>query len=548
MVSKSTAWTGADEARSRVETALCPVKFSTRRSIGESLHREEFSFVNPPTPDEGRDPAADQAHDESVHADTSFLGHPRGLAALFNLEMWERFSFLGFQAILALYFADSIAHGGLGYSQQTASSVVAAYGALVYLLSMAGAWVADRLAGTYRSVLWGAVVITAGHVCMGIPVEATTWIGLALIVLGTGLLKPNVATMVGELYARGDQRRDAGFSIYYSGINVGAFLGPLVAGWLGQKVQWHVGFLAAAVGMVLGLLLYVRGRRQQAASTARRSVPEAFRPDRNFLILVGLIVAAVVVGIVFAVASDDGLSGLVNVITVVTAIIPIAFFVMMYRSKKVAHAERRNLMPYALLLIALIAYNLTYFQTGSTLNFMALERTHNTIGSFEYPSTWYISLTAIVEIVMGPVLALLWVRMGRRQPGVAVKVGLGTVLGGVSFLVVAAGAAVTPALGLISSVWIIVCYVFLGLGDLILQTSGMSATTKLAPRAFASQTMALWFAAMALSQGIQAQIVKLFTVQDAPVYFGVQGVVILAYGVVLMALAPWMSRRMQQVA
>jgi proton-dependent oligopeptide transporter, POT family len=221
---------------------------------------------------------------------------------------------------------------------------------------------------------------------------------------------------------------------------------------------------------------------------------------------------------------------------------------MMYRSKKVTAVERRNLMPYSLLLVALVAYNLTYFQTGNTLNFLALERTDNTIGSFEYPSTWYISLTAIVEIIMGPVLAWLWVRLGKRQPNVATKVGIGTVLGGVAFLVVALGAAVTPAMALLASGWIIACYVFLGLGDLILQTSGMSATTKLAPRAFASQTMALWFAAMALSQGIQAQIVKFFTFENAVPYFGIQGAVIVGYGIFLMALAPWMSRRIQQVA
>lgn len=497
-------------------------------------------------PEERLSPA--QEHDRRARGTNSFLGHPKGLTTLFNLELWERFSFLGFQAILALYFADSIAHGGLGYSQTTSSSVVAAYGALVYLLSIAGAWISDRVSGTHRAVLWGAIIIAIGHVFMGIPAEFSTWIGLGLIIVGTGLLKPNVATMVGELYPKGDQRRDAGFSIYYAGINVGAFLGPLVAGWLGQNIQWHAGFVAAAVGMFLGLIQYIVGGKNLAGRERAEQIRAAFRPDRRFWQVVVLVLAVIAVGIVFSVATRQTLESFVNGITVVTAVIPVIFLIWMYRSPRTTPLEKRNLLPFALLLVALVVYNLTYFQTGNTLNFVALEKTHNVIGRFTYPSTWYISLTAIVEIVLGPVLAWLWVRMGSRQPHVATKVGLGAVFGGVAFLIVAAGAAVSPAGGLLASGWLIGCYIFLGLGDLILQTSGMSATTKLAPRAFASQTMAMWFAAMALAQGIQAQIVKVFSYDNMGAYFGIQGVIVAGYGILLIALSPWMRRRMHSVA
>ena len=160
---------------------------------------------------------------------------------LFSVEMWERFSYLGFQAILVLYLSDAVANGGLGYTEEVASSVVAAYGALLYLLSINGAWIADRMTGTLRAVLWGAIIIAAGHILMGIPVEWATWSGLGLIIIGTGLLKPNINSMVGELYEKGDNRRDSGFSIYYAGINIGAFAGPLVAGWLGHTYSWHTG-------------------------------------------------------------------------------------------------------------------------------------------------------------------------------------------------------------------------------------------------------------------------------------------------------------------
>ncbi|MDR7330625.1 peptide MFS transporter [Corynebacterium guangdongense] len=485
--------------------------------------------------------------DRRVQQDASFFGHPRGLLTLFNLELWERFSYLGFQAILALYFSAAVVEGGLGYEQSTAASIVAAYGALVYLLSIVGAWIADRMVGTHRAVLWGAVIIAAGHIFMGVPGEAMTWIGLGLIIVGTGLLKPNVSTKVGELYAPGDQRRDAGFSIYYAGINIGAFLGPLVAGWLGQNYNWHLGFGAAAVGMILGVIQYVMGARHLGGASRDATIRGRFTWDATMWRTLALVAAVVVAGVVFATSGDDVLGVVINLVSAVAAIVPVVFLVWMYRSTKVTPQERRNILPYAFLLVALVMYNLTYFQTGNTLNFVALEKTDNTIGGFEYPSTWYISLTAIVEIIMGPVLAWLWIKLGRRQPHVAAKVGIGTVLGGFAFVLIALGGMVTPGGALLSSLWLIGCYIFLGLGDLILQTSGMSATTKLAPRAFVSQTMAMWFAAMALSQGIQAQIVKFFSYDNMVAYYGIQAIVIIGYGILLIALTPWMKRRMTDV-
>lgn len=487
---------------------------------------------------------AAKRHDAAVHKDHSFFGHPRGLFTLSALEVWERFSYLGFQAILALYFSAAIVEGGLGYEESTASSIVAAYGALVYLLSIVGAWISDRMTGNYRAVLFGAIIIAAGHIAMGVPTETFTWIGLGLIIVGTGLLKPNVASQVGELYSADDQRRDSGFSIYYAGINIGAFLGPLVVGWLGQNYNWHWGFSAAAVGMVLGVIQYVMGSKRLGGKSRGMAIRQAFTPDKNFWLTVSLVLAIVAVGVGFSVAGDDALGRAINLVSLVSALVPIVFLLYMYRSPQVNDVERRNLLPYTFMLIALVMYNLTYFQTGNTLNFVALERTNNVVAGFEYPSTWYISLTAIVEIIMGPVLAWLWIKLGSKQPNVAAKVGIGTVLGGVAFLLIALGATITPAGALLSAGWLVGCYIFLGLGDLILQTSGMSATTKLAPKAFKSMTMAMWFAAMAMVQGIQAQIVKLFTYDNMAIYFGIQAAVIIGYGLLLIALTPWLSKRM----
>ncbi len=508
--------------------------------ISDGLTDEQRAWVN-----KGRE------LDEQAQASKGFMGHPKGLLTLFNLELWERFSYLGFQAILALYFAAAVADGGLGYEKTTASSIVAAYGALLYLLSIVGAWIADRMIGTHRAVLYGGIIIAAGHIFMGIHGELFTWLGLGLIIIGTGLLKPNVSTKVGELYSKEDERRDAGFSIYYAGINIGAFLGPIVAGWLGQTINWHAGFAAAAVGMIFGIIFYVLGTKNIAGRESAYRIRALFKTDRNFWMTVSLALVVVAVAVIFSLVSDDKLGALVNVITIMTIIVPVAYLVMMYRSPRVTEEERGNLLPYAFLLVALVAYNLTYFQTGNTLNFLALEKTSNVIANFHYPSTWYISLTAIVEIIMGPVLAWMWIKMGKRQPHVATKVGIGTILGGVAFLVIALGGIVTPGGSLLSLWWMVGCYIFLGLGDLVLQTSGMSATTKLAPRAFASQTMAVWFAAMALAQGIQAQVVKLFDYENMDgvgSYFGIQGLIIVGYGLLLVFLTPWLRKRMTAVA
>ncbi|MGK2858340.1 MAG: peptide MFS transporter, partial [Thermoanaerobaculia bacterium] len=191
--------------------------------------------------------------------DAAFFGHPRGLATLFFTEMWERFSFYGMRALLILYMTAAVSAGGLAYDAAKAGAIYALYTSSVYLLGLPGGWLADRLLGQRRAILWGGIIIAAGHFCMAVPLQGTFLIGLVLIVLGTGLLKPNISSVVGQLYATEDERRDAGFSIFYMGINIGAFAAPIICGWLGERVDWHLGFGAAGLGMVFGLIQYVRG-------------------------------------------------------------------------------------------------------------------------------------------------------------------------------------------------------------------------------------------------------------------------------------------------
>ncbi|MFD4897318.1 peptide MFS transporter [Streptomyces sp. NPDC057699] len=481
--------------------------------------------------------------------DHAFFGQPRGLMTLSGLEVWERFSFLGMQAILVLFFADKVSNDGLGMDPGTAASVSAAYGTLVYLVSVAGGWLADRILGSYRAVLYGGILIACGHYAMAVPTATMTWVGLGLISAGTGLLKPNVASMVGKLYRTEDQRRDAGFALYYMGINIGAFAGPLVTGWLGDHAGWHWGFSAAAFGMTLGLIQYVAGRRHLAGRKHTAEYALAPGPMRRaVLMIVGGIVVAALVATALALAGWLTMDRFVDLLTLVSVIAPVVYFAVMFRSPRVTPEERGRLRPYVVLFLASVVFNFILFQAYSTMMLLASTNARTEIFGFHFPASWYASALGAFEVALAPVVAAVWVRMGPRQPHVSNKIAIGVILGGLSFLLM-----VIPTSGhsgetyRMAAWWIVGSYLLLGLGDILLETSGMSATTKLAPQAFASQTMALWFLSLALANGIQAQIVKLYGEVSNPAYFGVNGAIAVAAGVAVIAAAPWLKRTMHPV-
>ncbi|AWL40007.1 MULTISPECIES: peptide MFS transporter [Streptomyces] len=498
-----------------------------------------MSHATPTTEPEGPAPEDDHA----------FFGQPRGLMTLSGLEVWERFSFLGMQAILVLFFADSVANDGLGMDPGTAASVSAAYGTLVYLVSVAGGWLADRILGSYRAVLYGGILIACGHYSMAVPTATMTWVGLGLISAGTGLLKPNVASMVGKLYRTEDERRDAGFALYYMGINIGAFAGPLITGWLGDHVGWHWGFSAAAVGMTLGLIQYVAGRRHLAGrkhAAEYALAPGPMRRAVTLIVLGSVVVAAVATAL--ALAGWLTMDRFVDVLTLVSVIAPVVYFVVMFRSPRVSPEERGRLRPYVVLFLASVVFNFILFQAYSTMMLLASTNARTEIFGFHFPASWYASALGAFEVALAPVVATVWARMGPRQPHASNKIAIGVILGGLSFLLM-----VLPTSGhaddtyKMAAWWIVGSYLLLGLGDVLLETSGMSATTKLAPRAFASQTMALWFLSLALANGIQAQIVKLYGEVSNPAYFGVNGAVAVLAGVAVIAAAPWLKRTMHPV-
>ena len=466
-----------------------------------------------------------------------FLGHPRGLATLFLTEMWERFSFYGMRSILVLFLAASAAGGGLGLREGTAKALVGVYSAMVYLVTLPGGWISDRVLGPRLAVLYGGIIIMLGHVALAVPAGAPfVYLGLALIIVGTGLLKPNIATLVGHLYGRDeDARRDAGFSIFYMGINLGAFLAPLVVGTLGQKVSWHLGFGVAAVGMALGLVQYVLGRRNLPDGPPPRRLSE--QEWRHLRAAVGagcaVVAAVVVLGAATGTLTLDNVTWALAVVPLAAAVAYFAF--MFFGSHEITPEERARLRAYVWLFVAASVFWMVYDQAATELSTFAQHKTDLSVGGWEMPSSWLQAINPIMVIVLAPVFAALWVRAGTRL-STPLKFSVAMVLVGLSFVIMMFAAAKASHGIKVSLLWLVVTYFIQTAGELCLSPVGLSVTTKLAPKAFASQMIGLWYLAIAVGDAIGGQMTRLAgTVISEPVYFLVLGIIAIATGAALAA-------------
>ncbi|MGV9768418.1 peptide MFS transporter [Microbacterium sp. NPDC003461] len=496
-----------------------------------------------PSPYPPADGSADPTPAARVRDDRRFFGHPLGLFTLFTTELWERFSYYGMRAILLLYLTAEMAEGGLGLDTATGQALVAIYGTGVYLLTIAGGWLADRIIGARRSVLYGGVVIASGHVVLAIPGAGFSFAGVALVAIGTGLLKANVSSMVGELYEREDERRDSAFSIFYMGINIGSFFSPFIVGFVRGLWGFHAGFLVAAVGMAIAVAFYIGGRR--ALGGAGDTPPNPIARDewpkviRLFAVVIaGLAVLAVIASLV---SGGFGMTTLVDTLSYAAFVAPVAAFAVMYRSPKVTAPERRRLLAYIPLFVAAMLFWMIFEQAATTLTTYAAERTELNVFGIPLQPEFFQSMNPLSIIILSPVFAWLWLRTHDR-PALPYKFAIGLLLAGVSFLVLSAGAALaggdrTPALLLIG------VYVIQTLGELFLSPVGLAATTLLAPRAFRGQAMGLWFLAPAAGTAITAQVVQV--TQDVPdtAYFGWTGVVAVVFAAALFLLAPWVKRQ-----
>lgn len=480
--------------------------------------------------------------------DRSFLGHPRALGGLFFTEAWERFSYYGMRAILLYYMYDRVSHGGLGMPDATARSLVAVYGSAIYLAAIAGGWVSDRLLGARRSTLYGGILIMCGHICLALPAgPGALFASMAFIVVGTGLLKPTIASSVGDLYAGDNARRDAGFSIYYMGISVGAVVAPFVVGTVGQSLSYHLGFSLAAIGMAIGLVVYLwTGRHLSPASSAPKNpLRLSTVPPRHRLLAAGIAAAVVILIGGAAVAGRLTATVVVNLISLLSVLLPIGYFTVMLRSDRTTPAERSRVRAYIPLFVAAMVFWVIQEQGATVIAQYAEESTDLGAFGFSIPSSWFQSVGSFVLIVLTPLFAVMWVRLGRlsRPPSTGLKFAVGLAIAGLSYLIM-----VVPSLhgGRSNPGWLLASLALVTIGEMCLSPIGLAATSRLAPAAFATQTMGLWLAADAAGQGVSAQIVRFYAADHAGTYFGLVGGGAVVLGIALWAITPVLRRHTEQ--
>jgi POT family proton-dependent oligopeptide transporter len=449
-----------------------------------------------------------------AQGDRRFFGHPLGLSTLFFTEMWERFSYYGMRGFLILYMTAATTMGGMGLDVATAGAIYGTYTSLVYLMSLPGGWLADRVLGQRAAVLYGGILIALGHFSLAVPTMTFFYLGLALVVLGTGLLKPNISVIVGQMYAQNDVRRDAAFSIFYMGINLGAFFGPLITGYLAQSEgfrarivgwgmdpnsAWHWGFGAAGVGMTLGLLQYVLGSRalgDAGAQPAPAASPEAAaRVKRQawWGIGGGLAVLAAIGLLIATGALPVTAQQVTGAYSYILLAVTLGFFGWLFLGSSWSAAERKRLYVIAVYFVSAALFWSVFEQAGSTLNLFADRSTENAIFGSTFPSSWWQSLNAMLIFILAPVFAWLWVKLGDRGPASPTKFALGLIGVGLGFVYLIPGAAEAETGVKVGVIWLFGVYMIHTLAELCLSPVGLSSMTKLAPARIVSLMMGVWF-------------------------------------------------------
>ena len=494
-------------------------------------------------------------------ARTQFFGHPIGLSTLFFTEMWERFSYYGMRAILMLYMTKSFAEGGLAFDEKYAGIIYATYVSSVWYLPLPGGWIADRILGARRAVLIGAIIIACGHYSMAINSKLTFFAGLVLIACGTGLLKPNISAMVGQLYSEEDKRRDAGFSIFYTGINLGAFLSPLVVGWLAQAASfrriisslgmdpnsaWHWGFGAAGVGMTLGIIQYVFGQKRLGTVGAKPDLAARAAETENGggvdYLTMGLAVLGGVAGVALGLYYGYAESGWVS------ALFPgvVGFFAGYLGGilRWLNGDELKRVLVIFILFVFSILFWMTYEQAGSSLTLFADRFTRITILGWQYPSSWFQSVPALFVIIFASVIAAVWQKLGDRQPSSPGKFTIGLFFAGLAFVVISF-ASVVAAGGRVSPMWLVLVYFLQTIGELCLSPVGLSTTTKLSPARMVGLMLGVWFLSISIGSYIAGLTTRLFQGNDTSVLvrgFGIFAGITLLAAIILAVLTPLIKR------
>ena len=478
-----------------------------------------------------------------------FFGHPKGLFTLFFTEFWERFSYYGMRAILVFYMYYEVTNGGLGLDKTVALSIMSIYGSLVYMSGIIGGWLADRIFGTSKAVFYGGIFIMFGHLVLAIPGNITMFfISMVLIVIGTGLLKPNVSSVVGDIYSETDNRRDAGFSIFYMGINMGGFIAPLIVGSL-MKTSFHLGFGVAAIGMFFGLVMFVVTKKKNLG-LAGTQVANPLAPGEKKRVYSTFAISAIVLAALIAISIPLGwltFNSFIAIVGILGFLIPTAYFIVMYRSPKTNDVERSRIIAFIPLFLASVMFWAIAEQGSTILALYADTRTNLNIMGFQISPALFQSFNPLFIITLAPFFAWLWVRLGDRQPSIPQKFSLGLLFAGLSFIVILLPGYLGGSDALVSPLWLILSIFMVVLGELCLSPVGLSATTKLAPAAFSAQTMSLWFLSNAAAQGLNAQLVRLYSPETEMLYFGIIGGTAIALSVLLYFISPIIQRYMKGV-
>lgn len=440
--------------------------------------------------------------------DTSFFGQPKGLSTLFLMEMWERFSYYGIRPLLVLFMTAALTSGGFGFDRTVASSIVGLYAASVYLASLPGGWIADRWLGLQRSIWWGGILIALGHIAIALSTvfaHTAFFLGLVLIVMGTGLLKPNISAIVGDLYPEGGARRDAGFSIFYMGINVGALVAPLVTGYLGERVGWHWGFGAAGLGMLIGLFTY-RARASRTLGPLGATPRAGPEEQRKVKLATGAAVIALVVVVLLATFGVIHINAVAvaEQMTVVIVGLALIYFAYLFFFARLTGDEKKRVGVIVVLFVFAAIFWAAFEQAPTSLNLFARDFTDRMVLGWEVPTLWLQSANSFFVITLAPVFAWIWVALARRGVDLSspTKFAFGLAFAGLGFvvMVIAANRVIAGGGGAVrvSMWWLILSYLFQTFGELSLSPVGLSSMTKLAPRRFVGQMMGVWFMAAAL--------------------------------------------------
>jgi POT family proton-dependent oligopeptide transporter len=473
--------------------------------------------------------------------DTSFFGHPRGLATLFFTEFGERFSYYGMRALLILFMTAGVSSGGLGFDDAKAGAIYGLYTSMVYFASVPGGWVADRVLGLRRAVLYGGLLIMIGQFAMAVHDIRFFYAGLCLVVMGTGLLKANISVIVGQLYAPEDQRRDAAFSIFYMGINLGAFVSPLVCGYIGQRIDWRLGFGAAGVGMAIGVVQYLLGQRHLGTAGLPSAETGKGMPPLAWAVVAFVAVLAV---LMFTGTIPVTAQGLANAGGVFLLAVVIGLFGWMVTTRGWTAQERRRIFGIIVLFLAAMIFWSVFEQAGSTLNLFAQRSTRTELFGFNFPASWLQSVNSIFIITLAPVFAWLWIRLGRNDPSTPAKFALGLICAGLGFALLIGGAIIAETGVKVSPFWLVGVFFFHTVGELCLSPVGLSAMTRLAPARVAGLMMGVWFLSLANGNYIGGRLAALYQSLPLPVLLGSVAAVAIIAGLIMAALVRPIKRLM----